>query len=440
MTVHGKRARARISLAAATATGLAVGMLGFIGAGTASAETATLHQEYSCSFPLIGDQPIQINISAELPAQVEVGETIPPFDITSVATVPKAAADGMTLVGGKTMEGTATADVKITTPAGEVPVQVPNSIAKTDLPSPTADFDVIASGQSPQLQFNQAGQGTIDVTDLGMSDMEVKDADGNTIVFPGFPDGPFTSDCTMTSTDTTLHTFEIVESTGTSPETEPTEPGTETGTNPGTEPTAPGTEPADPATEPTAPGTAPDEEPAAPGPEPGTNGVLINFDLAGNSHIKAAKGDVALNGGIEADYDLAQGTFDADLTLDPSSGDFTVLGFLPATASVEFEQDGITTGTLNAAGDLKTSSKMYVKLPKVSILGLPVGGGQECKTAETASIELASEGRFNPLSGGKVKGEYTLPELADCGFLNDVLGAFMAGPGNTIDMDLTSRV
>ncbi|MHC0433706.1 hypothetical protein ACX6XY_26575, partial [Streptomyces sp. O3] len=62
-----------------------------------------------------------------------------------------------------------------------------------------------------------------------------------------------------------------------------------------------------------------------------------------------------------------------------------------------------------------------------------------CKTTETAKIDLTSEGRFQPFVGGKLKGTYTLPGIADCGSFNDIISGFMAGPGNTIDMDLTYR-
>ncbi|MHC0434389.1 hypothetical protein ACX6XY_30105, partial [Streptomyces sp. O3] len=133
-------------------------------------------------------------------------------------------------------------------------------------------------------------------------------------------------------------------------------------------------------------------------PEP----VKLDFDIKGRSDIKAANGSTPLSGDIKTRYDLGNGTFDADLNLEPNTGNFTILGFLPTTADIAFEQDGKTTGTLDTSGTLKSHSEMYVKLTSVNIFGLPIGGGENCKTTETAKIDLTSEGRFQPFVGGKL--------------------------------------
>ncbi|MGE6738471.1 hypothetical protein ACQKIP_47320, partial [Streptomyces sp. NPDC059900] len=127
------------------------------------------------------------------------------------------------------------------------------------------------------------------------------------------------------------------------------------------------------------------------------------------------------------------------LTLDPTKGKFTIMGFLPTTADISFEQTGKTTGTLDTAGALKSKSEMFVKLSSVNAFGLPIGGGADCKTVSPAKVDLASEGRFQPYKGGKLKGTYTLPGIKGCGALNDIISTFMAGAGNTIDMDLTYK-
>ncbi|QES45499.1 hypothetical protein DEJ49_34945 [Streptomyces venezuelae] len=167
--------------------------------------------------------------------------------------------------------------------------------------------------------------------------------------------------------------------------------------------------------------------------------MKLNFDIKGTSVIKAANGSTPLTGGIDTRYDLSKGTFDADLKLNPTKGQFTIMGFLPTTADIAFEQTGKTTGTLDTAGALKSQSEMYVKLGSVNVFGIPIGGGPECRTGTPAKIDLASEGRFQPYKGGKLKGTYTLPALKGCGGLNDMISAFTAGPGNTIDMDLTYK-
>jgi chitodextrinase len=167
-------------------------------------------------------------------------------------------------------------------------------------------------------------------------------------------------------------------------------------------------------------------------------GVKFSYTLAGSSFIKAANGTVKLSGGINADFDLATGNYTADLTLDPTSGSFTILGFVPATAKIEFAQAAKTAGSLKD-GVLTSNSKMTVKLLQVSVFGFPIGGGPDCQTATPADIALKSGPNFDPLAGGKLTGTYTLPALKGCGGFNDFISAFTAGPGNTIDMTLTPK-
>ena len=90
---------------------------------------------------------------------------------------------------------------------------------------------------------------------------------------------------------------------------------------------------------------------------------------------------------------------------------------------------------------------MYIKLPKVKMkffgISLPVGGGDECRTSEPVSIQLASpEGEsFDPLgAGGNLVGTYDLPGLENCGGLTDLLNVFMAGSGNTIELSLDPQL
>jgi len=105
----------------------------------------------------------------------------------------------------------------------------------------------------------------------------------------------------------------------------------------------------------------------------------------------------------------------------------------------------MTTGTL-IDGNLTANSSLYVEVPKVTVrlfgLKIPVGGGQDCRTADPVNIELASvEGtNFSLSEGGDVTGNYTLPPLQNCGPLTDVLNQFLAGPDNGIDLTLTPNL
>ncbi|KAA1171916.1 choice-of-anchor D domain-containing protein [Marinobacter salinexigens] len=176
-------------------------------------------------------------------------------------------------------------------------------------------------------------------------------------------------------------------------------------------------------------------------------GSILEMLLAldGSTYINASDSTLPLNGTIATALDLAAGTFEADLAVDPTVGHFSVkllFSKLNAVANVEFEQSEMTTGTL-INGKLTANSHLYVKVPKVALklFGIPfkVGGGDQCQTIEPVDITLVSpEGsNFSPATGGSVSGEYTLPPLENCGLLTDVLNQFLTGPGNTIDLMLT---
>jgi hypothetical protein len=181
----------------------------------------------------------------------------------------------------------------------------------------------------------------------------------------------------------------------------------------------------------------------------GSDDVLeVLLDLKGQTDIKASGSSLPLSGSIATQLELATGMFEADLAIDPTQGQFEIpllFKSLTANAKVQFEQAGMTSGTL-IDGNLMANSTLYVEVPKVTVrlfgLQIPVGGGEDCRTADPVNIELASvEGtNFSLSEGGDVTGNYTLPPLQNCGPLTDVLNQFLAGPGNGIDLTLTPNL
>ncbi|MFE8072223.1 choice-of-anchor D domain-containing protein [Marinobacteraceae bacterium S3BR75-40.1] len=179
-----------------------------------------------------------------------------------------------------------------------------------------------------------------------------------------------------------------------------------------------------------------------------STGVQIDLGLEGSTFIASADDSLPLSGQIAAELDLGTNMFEGELNLDPTQGTFEVFRlFRPvnATAHVEFEQLEPTTGTL-IDGTLKSTSKMYIEVPKVTVklfgINWPIGGGDQCRTSEPVTIKLQSpDGEvFKPLEGGEVTGTYNLPPLENCGGLTRVLNHFMAGEGNTIDLMLTPEL
>lgn len=184
---------------------------------------------------------------------------------------------------------------------------------------------------------------------------------------------------------------------------------------------------------------------SAQGDDGSSNTIPFLLDINGDTQIAASGSSLPLTGTIDADLELATGMFNADLSIDPTSGSFPILkglSHLKAYAQVEFEQVEQTTGTLQN-GVLTSKSTLYVKVPMVyaKIFGfkLPLGGGSECKTMDPVTINMQTpDGEsFQPASGGNLTGSYTLPPLQHCGALTDILNLYLAGPSNSIDLALT---
>ncbi|MAL99109.1 MAG: hypothetical protein CL583_11765 [Alteromonadaceae bacterium] len=178
----------------------------------------------------------------------------------------------------------------------------------------------------------------------------------------------------------------------------------------------------------------------------GGDPVELSYDLEGTTTIAASDSDLALTGQIDADLELATGLYTADLTLDNTTATVQISQLfrkLKATAQVQFEQVGQTTGLLQN-NVLTSESTMYIKVPKVTtklfgFIPVTLGGGADCRTSEPVTINLQTpEGEtFSPLEGGIVAGEYDLPPLENCGALTGVLNGFLSGSGNTIQLGLT---
>ncbi|MEU0375260.1 DUF6801 domain-containing protein, partial [Streptomyces sp. NPDC006283] len=176
------------ALAAFAASGvITVGLVG-VGAGTAAADPVSIILKYSCAFPLIGQQPLSIKISTDVPKSIPVGQPTPKLKIDAVATVNDTATKGMNMVGAKTLEGEATADATVQVPEGQLPVKAPVTLEKTGIPA-QGEFQVNSHGEAPSLTFSKPGKGTITVGDLPMK-MTPKDKDGKETVL-----GTFESAC-----------------------------------------------------------------------------------------------------------------------------------------------------------------------------------------------------------------------------------------------------
>jgi hypothetical protein len=453
----------------AVVAGLLSAMCGVLGTQAASAVPVSTTLTYMCNFPLLLPQPLSLTINSDIPATQPLNTLTNSFAINATANVNAEAAFGLNAVGAVSVEGTATAAVSLVLPTGTVlPLQIPTTIPTTPIPA-SGGFTTTATGTTPQLTFSKPGNVKINVGDLVLT-LTPRLVDGT-------PTGldTFETECHQDAgQNNTLATINV-PSTDTTP---PTAPGAVVGTpaptsvalswGPSTDDTAvtgynvyengvkvqtvtgptatisgltPSTKYAfkvqafdaagnlSPFSGETSVTTSPDS----------TATANYSYNLAGTSTLKTlTKGTVPLTGTSNISLTRATGQFTGDLAINPATAKLTALGFLPVTAQVQIAPTAPVTGSIVSSA-LKANALVRIKLPSISVLGIPLAGGTNCQASQISSISLTSTGAFDPAAGGTIAGTFAISNLSGCGFLNGIVSPLTSGSGNAIALKLSPQ-
>jgi len=182
--------------------------------GAAMAAPVNTSLEFTCPFPLIGDQIIIANISADYPESIVIGAggapvELGPVNVEAITIVPDKARQGLAFVDATTITGVAHSVNTFHTAAGDLPNNTDLAIEPTTIPADeSGPFDVPAAGISPAQNFDlsHVGAVTLTVDDLIM-DLKNLKADGS--VAPA-PVGEFSADCTLNpGQDNVLTTIQV---------------------------------------------------------------------------------------------------------------------------------------------------------------------------------------------------------------------------------------
>jgi hypothetical protein len=170
--------------------------------------------------------------------------------------------------------------------------------------------------------------------------------------------------------------------------------------------------------------------------------LSATYPINGVSHIDANDSDLPLGpGSLHATVDLDSGALTASVSLPPATGNFTELGIIPVTATVELTEAEPTTGTLNLdTGAMQSTSHINLRLTRLTIAGLPAPVGGHCQTVRPAEIPLTSQPGFSVLRGGVVSGTYTIPPFEHCLLNTGLINLTIPGPGNTLTLTLGPAV
>ena len=113
------------------------------------------------------------------------------------------------------------------------------------------------------------------------------------------------------------------------------------------------------------------------------------------------------------------------------------LGTVPVSGKISFSWAGVASGELRN-GALKLGLRARIKLSDVRIYGsIPIGpDGYSCLTRSLVNVDLASNGEFSWLSGGKLEGQFAMPDLNRCAALNGLVSPATAGADNRFTLDV----
>ncbi|WP_344827067.1 DUF6801 domain-containing protein, partial [Actinocorallia longicatena] len=213
-----KKSKSATGLAAAAVGTLTVGLLSAMGvAGPAHA--VSIDVVFTCSFPIVGDQPVASTVSIPLPAEIQKGVATGKLPIAAVSTINEDTVSGMGLVGGKSLEGKGTSKANIKAPTINLNPAIPVTIDPTPVPE-SGTLQVTANGASPSLTFPQVGDGSVTLTGLTLGPMILRDSAGAPIQLVEGSD-TFDAPCTLAA-PVVLANFKVIDAPTPTPTPTPT--------------------------------------------------------------------------------------------------------------------------------------------------------------------------------------------------------------------------
>lgn len=180
-------------------------LAGTVAVATPAAASTPIDEKlsFTCPFPLIGLQKLDVEVKASFDVPAAPGGTFTTSDLAVAVTVPDKSTRGLALVGAASIEGTASAGVTLANGPLTLPLALPLTVAKTAVPA-SGPFTTNASGSVPPVQLPNAGRTTLTIGGFSAR-LTPKKADGS---FTGL--GSFTSDCTLDAgQDPVLLSFDL---------------------------------------------------------------------------------------------------------------------------------------------------------------------------------------------------------------------------------------
>jgi len=165
----------------------------------------------------------------------------------------------------------------------------------------------------------------------------------------------------------------------------------------------------------------------------------VGYRIRGFLTVRKDSLRVPLNGSLTLHVDADSGMFSGDLVLDQSAISRTFLGGRIFSAIVQIEAESPVIGGIGHEGRMSATVTVDAVIATVRAAGLTLISGGSCRTASHAVVPLRSEPGFNLERGGRLAGVYQRPPFTGCGWITPLVNLLVAGPGNTVVIDLIPR-
>jgi hypothetical protein len=150
----------RIIFGAVTAWAAASGMVGAVGAGTASAQQLSRTFGYTCTSFATGAHSFTAQVTANLPDRVVAGRPGRTIAVNVAATVNPSFTKWLADAGYSAVEGTVDASAHVDAPRQQENLAVPLRMAKTTAPA-SGPFTMRATGSVTAPTFHHPGRATV---------------------------------------------------------------------------------------------------------------------------------------------------------------------------------------------------------------------------------------------------------------------------------------
>lgn len=416
--------------------------------------------EYDCRFPA-GSHAMTAVVSGRFPVRGAVGRPVEPRDVTVGMGLSRAALEELAGPDATAVSALVRLAVLHTS------AQESATADWTGLSAPPVDIagpdpaELAATGPVPTATFGSPGTAELSAGDLTLTVSPLK-ADGS----PATPAGIDVSCRLAEGADGTLATLEII---GPKPEN-PVEPAPEPPRGPG-DALPPdqreklekvrkeaGREARNPAGQAAEPCPFPPFKLSMPASAYAAGYTNVK-KLNSAALLKPSRLDISLMDSYIADpcTDTFRAVSGAEFEhegrrqMAPSEGTFLTFGFMPTTATMVLSQvgpaaniDSVSYNADPAFPEYTTVSAQFdLRLRDVSVNGVPLDVGPNCRTVKPIKQTLYAYGTGNPPTGyqvnrgGPMSGDTYIPAFTGCGVgedLSPLLTASISGGGNYIKM------